>query len=285
MAKDKKNKKSKNKEEGPILQGSKKESKMNAIAMTLLALFIALFLMAAAFFGTFFVLIKKDFRGIGTRYSSQIEKIPLLNIALPKKIDPLDEKLLTEEEVRKKYTEYVALNKDLLKKIEELKGKIDELNSKIANLEKSKKEIETSKTNVETKLNDVDSKKSEIEDEKAALVEEKKKFDELIASSNKEGFKTYFEKIDANTAKEIYEKIIKENQVEGDVKKFSQMYENMEVDKAAKLFETLGTTDMDLVIRILKNMKKEKYTSIVSEMTSEFASKVTGEMSKNYYKQ
>jgi len=56
----------------------------------------------------------------------------------------------------------------------------------------------------------------------------------------------------------------------------------MDTKAAAKIFEELGDSQLDLVVETLRNMKKDVAAEIISEMSQSYAAKVTEKLSKVY---
>ena len=56
------------------------------------------------------------------------------------------------------------------------------------------------------------------------------------------------------------------------MKNYVKIYETMDSGEAATILENMGTLNIDLVIKICKNMKSNKLSAIMIEMDDEFAS-------------
>jgi flagellar motility protein MotE (MotC chaperone) len=114
------------------------------------------------------------------------------------------------------------------------------------------------------------------------LNELKKKLDELTANGDKEAFKANYEQLDPENAKELYAKVVKEQQANENVKKFAQVYAAMDASAAAQIFEQLGTAKIDMTAETLKAMSKENSSAILQSMTPVFAAKVTEKLNNLY---
>ncbi|MCX7922376.1 MAG: DUF615 domain-containing protein [Clostridia bacterium] len=263
-------------EQSPKIQknNNKKEGK-GKLLYGVLAFLTAIVIMAIVFGGVFYIVVSNNVNGIGEKYRKDIQSIPVLKMALPKVKDPDDDKYLTESEVRNKYRSLRKDKSELTTQLEEAKKKAVELQKQIDELTKVKAENEKIKK-------DMEFLKAQIENEKKQLAEDKKKIDELVAAGDKNGFKEYFEKVDKDTAQKLYAQIVQEQKISEEAKKFTQIYENMEPASAAGIFEQMGDTKLDLVIEIMKAMKKETSSQVLAEMTPDFAGKVTEKLSKLY---
>ena len=261
--------------QSPQPQGSDNQKKKNGFLFGLFALITALAIMAAVIGGAFFIAVRNNISGITDKYGSDIREIPILRMALPKVPDPMDPNKLTREQLISKYNEF-------RKKIDELDKKLVEENKKSSELQKTNDEQDKLKVENAQLKKDLEAVTAKYESEKKQLAEDKKAIASLIASGDKAGFKAYYEKMDKENAKNLYAEILEEQKASDDEKKFAKLYEVMDASDAASIFEQLGAGKMDLTVRILKNMKKESVAGVMSEMTPEFAAKVSEKLS-NYY--
>jgi len=78
-----------------------------------------------------------------------------------------------------------------------------------------------------------------------------------LVQADKEGFKEFYEKMNEKLAQSLYEEILKEEKANEKAKEFAQIYEKMDTKAAAKIFEELGDSQLDLVVETLRNMKKD----------------------------
>lgn len=237
----------------------------------------ALLVMAAVFYGAFFAVIHNNVNGLGERYRKSIQGIPVLRLALPAVPDPEDPKYLTQAQLIKKYNELRKTKDDLTSQLEQSQKEIQQLQKSVN---------EGSKTNTANdKLKkELDAQKKQNANLQKQLDEETKKAADIIARSDKQGFQQYFEKVDSETAKQIYTEIMKDQKADEDAKKFAQLYESMDTSAAAKILEQLGTAKIGLVVDIMKNLKNETSAAIMAEMSPTFASKVTEKLSSLYMK-
>lgn len=259
------------KTQGSEDQGKKKKE----ILFGLVAFLTALVIMAGVMGGAFFVAVHNNINGLGERYRKDLQGIPVLKWALPTVPDPEDPKYLTDTEIKKKYEELRQTKTDLTKKLEDANKKIQELQKYKDNESKLKAENEKVKS-------DMNTLKAQTDAQKKGLDDEKKQIEQMIATGDKAGFKAYFEQVSPDVAKQVYEQIMKEQKASDDAIKFAKIYESMDSSAAATVLEKLGTAKLDLVVDILKNMKKESTAAILAAMTPSYASKVTEALSKVY---
>lgn len=260
----------------PADEGSRKEKK-SGLLFGLFAFLVSLIIIAGILGGAFYLVIHNNVNGLGERYRNSIQRIPIVKLALPKVADPEDPKYLTDNEIKAKYQQ---LRKDK----DELTKQLDEANKKIAELQKAKADIDKLKAENDQIKSDMQSQKNQFDQQKKQLADDKKKLDQLAAGSDKTGFKEFFEKMEPETAKQMYNQILQEQKASDDEKKFAQLYETMDPSAAAAIFEQMGNSKIDLVVNILKNMKKEASAQILAQMTPAYASNVTEKLSKIYIK-
>jgi flagellar motility protein MotE (MotC chaperone) len=260
------------KDQNTIVQNKKEDKrKKNGLVLGVLAFLVSLAIIIAVVGGFFCLIIHNNFNKFADKYRKQIQAIPVIRGALAEPPDPDDPELFTESQLREKYKVLIDLRDHQRKQLEQANAEIQELKK------------------VEEQLNKMLEERQTIIDQRAQLVEDRKKYEEdkqqldrLIAEGNKEGFKEYFEKIDKKTAEILYSEILKEQKVDENMKEFVRVYEAMDSTAAARIFEQLGDSKIDLVTGALKNMKKETSAEILEEMTPAFASKVTEKLSELY---
>lgn len=251
----------------PQPQGSEKGKSNNGLLFGILAFLTAVIVIVGVFGVAFYFVIHNNVNGLGEKYRSNIQKYPLIKWVLPAVADPGDSKYLTPDEIKKRYEE-LRKNKDVLTK------QLDDATKQIKDLQKLKDDLDKANADNAKIKQDAADKETQLADREKKLADEKKKVDSLIANGDKAGFKSYFETLDSATAQKIYADIMKEQKASDDIKKSAQLYESMDPAAAAKIFEQLGNTKIDLVVNTLKNMKKEISAEVMAGMDPVFAAKI-----------
>jgi len=249
-------------------QNTKPQNNAKKSGNIIFTVLIVVVIIALVFGGVFYYLVHNNISGLAERYRSTIQNIPLAKLALPKAPDPLDPKYMTEEEIENKYIEYRNENEALKKQLADANTKLDEFQA-------FKDDYDNLILNTEKKLEEAEKREAAAIEKELQIAELKLKIDELIANGDTESFKTYFEALDPENAKQLYAEIIKVDQVNANIKKFAQVYEVMDAAAAAEIFEQLGNAEIDMTAETLKIMKKENSSAILESMTPEFAAKVT----------
>lgn len=253
----------------------KDDTKKNSILFYILSIITALILVALIFGGIFFFAVKKNVNGVADNMRDSIEKIPIINLALPAKPEPEDEKNMTEEQVRQKYTEIRANNSELEKQVEELSKQAETLKSQLSAKDTDssllKQQKETAEKSQQKQASDYAALKKQYDDISA-----------VIAKGDSKAYKDYFEKIDPKVAADLYKQVLQEQKMSDDVKKYVSIYENMDASAVAGMMEKMGSGKMPLIIEIMKNLKKETSAEILTEMTPDFAAKVSEQLAKEY---
>jgi flagellar motility protein MotE (MotC chaperone) len=251
--------------------GKKKKSKLFTIFMILLDIVI----IAVAFGAVFYFIFYNNIGGVTEKYYSTVKNIPLLNLALPEAPDPLNPKYMTQREIRDKYLEYKEENEQLKKQLEEAGRKTEEL-------QVFKDDYDKLANEAQILLQSLKTGGAAITQREKQLAEQKDKLDEAIANSDREAFREYFETIDPENAAMLYEAIVKQQQTDENVKKFAQVYAEMDPASAATIFEQLGTSKLDMIAETLKAMNKAASSEILAAMTPDFAAKVTEKLNTLY---
>lgn len=265
------------KTQSPDVQGSKgQNSGMKGVIFGLLAFITALAIIIAVIGGAFYIIIHNNFNGLAEKYRKELQAIPVLKLALPTlpvPPDPDDPKNLTDEELRKKYPEIKSKRDDLENQLREANKKITELQTRVDEIGNIKEEADKTLKNSEEK-------NAQTEALQKKFADERKKLDEAALKGDKTAFRDYYEKADKEVAKKVYEEILKDQKASDEAKKVTQMYEAMDPAASAKIFEQMGNSKIDLVVDILKSMKKEITAEILAAMDPVFSSKVAERLSK-----
>lgn len=266
MAKENRKKKMK---QSPNPQGSiNGEKKQNGFLFSVLALIAALVIIVAVLGGAFYIVIRNNVNGLAERYRKEIQAIPVLKHALPVPPDPEDPQYMTAAEIKDRYQELRKLR-------DELKAQLEEAGKKIEELRKYKDEQDRITAENERVRESLERQRLEIEEKIKRYEEDKKKLDEAIAQNDRDGFTEFFERIDRENAEAIYAQVIKEQKAKEEDVKFAKLYEAMDADAAARIFEQLGSSKIDLVVEALKNMNREAASEILASMDPAYAAKVT----------
>ena len=209
----------------------KKEKKGLSTLLTVAAIVV---IIAVVIGGVFYYILRNNIGGAAERYRPAIQGIPLLRRALPEAEDPLDPKNMTQAQLIEKYNEFRKENAGLEKQLEDATAKGKEYLG-------YKDELDKIKLEDEKKQQEAKDREAALDKKEADLKEMELNLGKLAASGDKEGFKAYFEKLDPETAEQLYAEILKEEETAADVKKFAGVYAEMDEAAAAAIFEQLGT--------------------------------------------
>lgn len=239
------------------IEKAKGKIKNKVFATFILILIVFVWLMILA------LLIKLDVGGFGSTLRPVFKDVPYINRILPKASD-LD--LAYDDEYSYKSLE------DAISKIKEL----EDANDKLA------LELEGYK-NINSKLEEEISSLQEIKKESEAFNERVLEFDREVVQGDKapsvEEYKKYYESINPDNAEIIYRQVIGSIEEDNKLKEKIEIYSQMDKKAVARIFETLSS-DLDLLIDILSNMKAEDASEILSVMDKDLAGKITKEIFK-----
>lgn len=251
------------------------DSNKNSVLFYVLTIIAALLLVALIIGGAFFFAIKSNVNGIADNMRDSIDKIPVLRLALPAMPNPEDEKNMTEEEIRKKYSQMKVDKGELEKQISDLTNQVDKIDKQLA-------AKETNSALLQQQKDAIEKEKLKLMADNASL---KKEFDDVsaaIAKGDTTEYKKYFEKIDPNIAADLYAQILTDEKMSADVKKYCAIYEDMDASAVSEVMEQMGTGKMTLIVEIMKNLKKDSAGEILAEMTPAFAAKLSEQLAKAY---
>lgn len=257
--------------------GNEKKSSKKAFLFTLSAVLVTVLIIILIFGGVSYIIIRNNVNGLASRYEKQIRAVPILKKALPKVEDPDDPKYLTDTQVRKKYQELRLIRDELNKKLEEFQSKVNEMEKQLAQKDAQLTQIQDLKKEAQNKIAETEKKQNELD-------EEKRRFEEKVAKKDSSGFEEFYKNMDKSSAERIYVDILKEKKANEEIRNFVQIYESMEPESAAKILEQMGDSKLDLVVDIMRNMKKEPCGAVLSEMSPKYASKVSEKLSKFFMK-
>lgn len=205
------------------------------------------------------LLIKCDVGGFGSRVLRPVFKdVPMINKILP---DASDEEVAIE-------SDYPYTNlEDALKHIADQDAAIGSKDAEISELNDKVTELQAEVDRLTTIAKD----QSDFEDEK------KKFYDEIVygdSAPDTDTYKEWYNELDAESAAEIYQQVLEQDQADDSIKKMAQSYEEMNASEAAKILETMGN-DLDTVALIMNNMDAQSRGKVLAAMDPDFAAAVT----------
>jgi len=257
----------------PKIKQNEKNKGKASILITLAAVVI---IIAVVFGGVFYFIISTNAGGFAQKHRATIQKLPVFRSALPAAPDPLDPRYMTDRQIRDKYVEFREENIKLKEQLDEATRLIDEYKY-------YKDNIESLETDAENKLNELKERTAALDARELEINEMKKQLDELIAEkAGREAFIEYFERIDPENARSIYESLVKKKQTDEEIKKFAQIYAQMDEASAARIFEQLGNSKIDMIAETLMLMNRENSAAILEAMNPEFAALVTEKLNELY---
>ncbi|TCT16424.1 flagellar motility protein MotE (MotC chaperone) [Natranaerovirga pectinivora] len=240
-----------------------KNEKTNTIKGSIISILIGVGI-TVLLLGGFILLIKLDIAGLGNQVMRPlINDVPVLNLMLPK------EKVRENQlEIDKKENPYA------FETVEEAVYRLKELEVVVAN-----KNSEIRNLNEETdRLRREVSRLQEFENRYIDFLEDKSKFDEVVVFNDKapdiNEYKQFYESIFPQNAAQIYERVIEQYLYDEQAKKYAETYQSMKPGEAARILETM-TTDLDLVVLILKNINTEQRAKILGAMNPTTAARIT----------
>lgn len=258
------------KEKAPKAQGSDKKGESDGLLHGLLTVSLSILIVLVVFGGAFYYVLKNNVYGLGEQFRPSLERIPVLKLALPPlpaSADPYDPKHLTQKELLEKYNQLRNMEADLTARLESAEAQVSALESEKQQWVGLKDEAEAARLENENTMKQIEQQLAEIE-------ADKKELSRLIAEGDKEGFQDYFEKVDPETAKEIYRELTEKEVTNQEYKTLAKPYEEMEPANAAAILSELGTNDMPMLIHLIGAMKADVAAEILQSMEPKFAAEL-----------
>lgn len=224
------------------------------------AVFFVTLLLVVIWLGITVLLIKLDVGGIGTNFVAPIIKdVPVLN-----KILPADS--ITETGDVESYYGYSSLS-DAVEQIRVYENQID---SQLDVIETYENQITALTAEVE-RLQTFENNQVEFQRIKTEF------YEEVIYNEDGpgvEGFIEYYESMDPETAKQIYQQVVTVEVYNAEIEAYAQAYSEMKPKEAAEIFEAM-TDDLDLAAKILGAMQPDDRGKILGVMDPVIAARIT----------
>ena len=239
-------------------KGEEKDGVLSRILTFLIVIFII-----AIWLAIFAFLIKYDVGGFGSNVLRPLLKnVPVVSDILP---EVSDEQLAKENSYPyRNLTEAMERINALEAELKETKGANTGNANYLAGLEAEVARLRT------------------FEENQLQFQAEKDRFDREVVFNDKapdiEEYKKFYEGIAPDNAAEIYRQVVEQQQVNKKIVEQAEMFKNMEPAKAAAILGGMSG-DLDLVSKILLNMKTSEAGAILAEMDSNMAAKVTKKIS------
>ena len=259
----KKAEKERKKEEKKLKKQQKKQDSLemdeeeNETAGGKLVIVFVTILIVAVWLAIFALLIKWDVGGFGSSVLYPLLKdVPYVNKILPEVNDPNKDDPYAYESIDDAVAQIKKLEKQLAK-AKEHSGDSDETISE---------------------LQDEVARLKVYEQEQADFEEIRTKFYEEVVFGDKapdiEEYKTFYESIDPENAEQLYKQVVSQMQEDEEVADYVKAYSEMKPKAAASIMESM-TDDLELVAKILSNMKADKRGDILAAMSPDVAASVT----------
>lgn len=206
------------------------------------------------------LLIKLDIGGFGSGVLYPILKdIPVVNKVLPEIVD-------TEE--------YVGEFDNLPDALAE----IERLNAVVGELKEAQEAVDEEDSDEVKALKEEIARLRTFEDSQIEFDKLKTEFyEEVVFAENAptiDQYKAYYESIDPDNAEYLYKQVVRQLEVDSEMKEYVQAYSDMKPKQAAAIFEMMGD-NIDLVAKILGQMEPSGRAKILGVMDPDMASKIT----------
>ncbi|MDR1060128.1 MAG: hypothetical protein LBL83_02705 [Clostridiales bacterium] len=243
--------------------------KGGGVVFAAVSLLSALVIIAAVLAGFLFFILRTNLMGVADTYRDAIEKVPLLNLALP-------EQEGAEPELEERSPEELA---GMIRQLEAEKAALAEEKARsdeeAARLRKFEDEYNALMLVNGEKTASLQRQSDELAAEKKSLEETRYELERLAAEGDAEGFAKYFEGVSPEVAQEIYAQVVQQRQAGEQNKDFIKMIEAVDTKATAAIFESLGNARLDLIVETLKGMKRDIAAEIIAQLSPALAASVT----------
>lgn len=235
-------------------------------------LFFIFILMLAMFLGTICMIVYYDIGGV-QRY---VADVPFINKLIPEidDIDTIEAELNTYS-----YNKLLKYTLSLYKENDENKKQIKALNDEI--FKWSSEDGVILKTKYDEIAAQLDASMDEVirlkeyEDAYVKLKKQKDELDKIVALNDTTKYKTYYESINAEDAKKIYELVVTQQQMDLDFQNYVSSFAAMDPAKAGLVVEQLVRTDFEVVLDIFRNLESDAAADILNNVDSTYTSMIT----------
>ena len=217
------------------------------------------------------LLVKYDINGIGQRTRPLLQDIPYVQQILPPKPDPEDPTYMNRQELMDRYMIYQYDYEQAYHEAQRLKAELSTL-----------QEIQQEYDKFTQQVSQLHEDRIMLEEEKKQLAQDKQNFYNDIKNEVPTDFREYFENIDRETAQQLYQEILKEEKADKQMQEYASYYQRMDADNAARIFEEMGSSKIDLIVTTLRVMNKDAAAEIISAMDRRFAARITARLSEEY---
>ena len=210
--------------------------------------------------GILCLLVKLDVGGFGSNVLTPVLKdVPVINKILPDSEE-------TETEDEGEHGGYTSL-KEAVERIKVLEM---ELAKAQEGTTADAEEVASLKAEIE-RLKTFESSQVEFQRIKTEF------YEEVVYSEKGPGadeYRKYYEEMDPTTAEYLYKEVVKQQEVDSQVKDYARAYSEMKPKEAAAIFEEM-TDNLELAAKILATMDAESRGKILGVMDEKIAAKLT----------
>jgi flagellar motility protein MotE (MotC chaperone) len=229
----------------------------------------ALITMLVVGFILLFYVINQNVNNVAILNKERIEKIPILKSALPKSFDPDSPSNFSDRQLRGKYNE-------ILNERNDFKNIQQDLEEKILNLEQELEEFKA----IEDQKEDLALKEEKLKLDIEKLEEDILAFQKRIAQSDIAGFRGYYEGLDEEQARVVYQEVLEAEMVDDRIKELAKIYENMTSGVANEILQNMAKNEKDMVVSIIRQMKPDIAGRLLSSMDSQLAAEISSRLIK-----
>ncbi|MCR5154563.1 MAG: hypothetical protein K6B75_06940 [Lachnospiraceae bacterium] len=223
--------------------------------------FIMIFLIILIWLAILALLVKNDVGGVGSMLRPYIKDVKYLNAILP-------EVSIEQQAYENGYPYKTA--EEMMNRIKFLEEQVDKLTEENNDYAERQKEMQT----------ELDALRH-YEEEYEAFLKIKKDFDRNVVYADNapstEEYVKYYAQMYPETAAEIYKELLRQTAIDETVENQAAYFAKMKAAQAAEILSEM-TSDIDLVCNILRCMKTQAVSDILSKMDTLYAARIVNRM-------
>lgn len=232
---------------------------------------IITFLMVSVAVGSSFLFfaVSRNYNNIAFKNRDLIEKLPIINRALPPIPDPDSVDNFNQRQLRSHYVSVLEERNALRTEKDALNEEFSKIKEEVLEFRENKEQFNEDKERLET----------EIE----RLEKDRDEFQKMVGQEEAEAFRKFFEEIKPEEAKVLYEKTVLKQLQNDLIQDLAEVYENMPVASSATILKELADQDMGLVVDIIRGMNKTVAGEIIAFISSDdvpFATKLSSKLAQ-----
>jgi flagellar motility protein MotE (MotC chaperone) len=155
--------------------------------------------------------------------------------------------------------------------VQQLRERVTELENQLSEKDRNISELEERDIQSVGEINRL----REFESQQLQFKQDKAAFDERIAMQDPQAFAEYYERMSPENAELLYPTAAAKSEIDGEIKRYISNFTEMDEEDAAAVLQQLVSTDMNLVVAILRGMNNRASSAVLGAMDAAAAASVS----------